>query len=163
MKKLISLTAFLLSAFTVSAQVKQEVIASAGGYNKSADNSLTISWTLGETIVPTYTSSDGSLILTHGFQQKLIMVDVEKNLEVPVTVTIYPNPAGESVNIRFETPVDKQIMIQLVDGQGKIIKNDKIEATFLEKTLNLQDIPAGTYFLRLIKGKVANVYKIVKL
>ncbi len=163
MKKLISLTAILLSAFTVSAQVKQEVIASAGGYNKSADNSLTISWTLGETIVPTYTSSDGSLILTHGFQQKLIMVDVEKNLEVPVTVTIYPNPAGESVNIRFETPVDKQIMIQLVDGQGKIIKNDKIEATFLEKTLNLQDIPAGTYFLRLIKGKVANVYKIVKL
>ncbi|HPC98756.1 MAG TPA: T9SS type A sorting domain-containing protein [Bacteroidales bacterium] len=163
MKKLISLTAILLSAFTVSAQVKQEVIASAGGYNKSADNSLTISWTLGETIVPTYTSSDGSLILTHGFQQKLIMVDVEKNLEVPVTVTIYPNPAGESVNIRFETPFDKQIMIQLVDGQGKIIKNDKIEATLLEKTLNLQDIPAGTYFLRLIKGKVANVYKIVKL
>jgi len=163
MKKLILLTAILVSALTATAQVKQEVIASAGGYNKSADNSITISWTLGETIVPTYTSSDGSLILTHGFQQKLIMVDVEKNLEVPVKVTIYPNPAGESVNIRFESPVDNQIMIQLVDGQGKIIKNDKIEVTLMEKTLNLQDIPSGTYFLRLIKGKLANVYKIVKL
>lgn len=163
MKKLILLSIILISAFTLSAQVKQEVIASAGGQNKSADNSISISWTLGETIVPTYVSADGSLILTHGFQQKLIIDNVEKNLEVPVSVTIYPNPAGESVNIRFESPVDTQIMIQLLDGQGRIIRNDKIEPTLLEKILNLQDIPSGTYFLRLIKGKLSNVYKIVKL
>jgi len=153
----------LLLSFAVNAQVKQEVIASAGGYNKSADNSISISWTLGETIVPTFTSQDGSLILTHGFQQKLIITAVEENLEVPVKVTIYPNPASELVNIQFESATDKEITLYLLDSQGKLVKTDKIEISTMDKTINLQDLPAGIYYLRLTKGKLVNVYKVVKL
>jgi hypothetical protein len=153
----------LLAVSVGAQQIKQEVIAAAGGYNKSADNSISISWTLGETIIPTFKSQDGTLILTHGFQQKLIITNVEENLEEPVNVTIYPNPTSETIKILFETVTDKEISVYLLDAQGKLVKTDKIETTILEKQIDMQDLPAGIYYLRLIKGKLVNVYKVVKL
>jgi hypothetical protein len=157
---IIILTLFSLAAVS---QVKQEVIASAGGYNKSADNTISISWTLGETIVPTFTSQDGSLILTHGFQQKLIITAVEETLEEMVKVNIYPNPASEIINIQFQSATDKEILLYLLDSRGGVVKTDRIEVATFEKTIDLQDVPAGIYFIRLIKGKLINVYKVVKL
>jgi hypothetical protein len=154
----------ILCAISVGAQqIKQEVIASAGGYSTSSDKSVSISWTLGETVIPTLTSGDRSLILTHGFQQKLIISSVEENFEDPVNVTVFPNPAGESIKIQFKSAIDKEILISLLDAQGKLVRTDQIEATVLVKQINLQDLPAGVYYLRLTKGKLVNVYKVVKL
>jgi len=164
MKRNILIIVMTLLGLSVGAQqIKQEVIASAGGYNKSQDNSITISWTLGETIIPTFTSQDGSLILTHGFQQKLIITTVDENLEELVQVTIYPNPASEIINIQFEKAVDKEILVYLLDAQGKLVRTDQIEATVIDKKINVQDLPAGIYYIRLTKGKLVNVYKVVKL
>lgn len=164
MKKNILILIMTFFVLSVGAQqIKQEVIASAGGYNKSSDNSVSISWTLGETIIPTFTSQDGSLILTHGFQQKLIITTVDENLEELVRVTIFPNPANEMINIQFEKVVDKEILLYLLDAQGKLVKTGQIEPDVREKTINLQDLPAGIYYLRLTKGKLINVYKVVKL
>lgn len=156
--------AMILCAYSVVAQqINQEVIATAGGFNTSSDKSVSISWTLGETIIPTLVSSDGSLILTHGFQQRLTVSSVEENFEDPVDVTVFPNPAGESINIQFKSAIDKEILISLLDAQGKLVRTDQIEVTALIKQMNLQDLPAGVYYLRLTKGKLVNVYKVVKL
>ena len=162
-RNLLILISLLLGLSVGAQQIKQEVIASAGGYNKSADNTISISWTLGETIIPTFTSQDGSIILTHGFQQKLIITTVEESLEDLVQVTIYPNPTSEMINIRFQSATDKEILVSLLDAQGKLVKTDRIDVAVLDKTINMQDVPAGLYYLRLTKGKLVNVYKVVKL
>jgi hypothetical protein len=148
----------LLLALSASAQ-KQEVIASAGGYN--VNGNLTISWTLGETIIPTF--QNGNLILTHGFQQQLIVTAIEEKLEDVVKVTVYPNPATDNINIRFEEPLDGEVTIRLLNSQGKLVKTDVMEVTAVEKQINLQDLPSGAYFLKLTKDKLSNVYKVVKL
>jgi hypothetical protein len=164
MKRSILILFIALLAVSVGAQqIKQEVISSAGGFNKSADNSISISWTLGETIIPTFTSQDGTLILTHGFQQKLLIVSVEENLAELVQVTIFPNPTSETINIEFETVPSDEISVYLLDAQGKLVKTDQIEAAVSVKRINMQDLPAGIYYLRLTKGKLSNVYKVVKL
>jgi hypothetical protein len=139
---------------------KQDVIASAGGYNATAD--ISISWTLGETIVPTYENIPSNLILTHGFQPQLIITAVEKILENVVNITIYPNPASDIVTITFDEAVDDEIQVSFLNAQGKLVKTDIIEATMAEKQINLQDLPGGIYFLKLTKGKLSNVYKVVK-
>jgi hypothetical protein len=144
-------------------QIKQEVIASAGGYNVASGNAISISWTLGETIVPTFTSQDGSLILTHGFQQKLIITTIEDNLLNSVKITVYPNPTSEVINVDFDTPTDGEILIYLLDNKGGLVKTTKIEAATTSKEINMQDLPSGIYYLRLTKGKLVNVYKVVKL
>lgn len=159
MKRSISLLIMIVFALSVTAQVKQEVIASAGGYN--VNGGLSISWTLGETIIPTF--QNGNLILTHGFQQQLIVTAIEENLDVLVNIKVYPNPASDVVNIQFEEPADGEVVITLMDSQGKLVKRDLIEKAMTEKQMNLQDLPGGIYYLRMIKGKLVNVYKVVKL
>lgn len=161
MKQYIFILVLILFALSASSQVKQEVIASAGGYN--VNGALSISWTLGETIIPTFTSQDGSLILTHGFQQKLIITAVEENIDLLVNIKVYPNPASEVVNIQFEEPIDGEIVVAILDSQGKLVKRETVEADMVEKQISLQGFPAGIYYLRLTKGKLVNVYKVVKL
>jgi hypothetical protein len=151
----------MLSVLTMTAQVKHEVIASAGGYNNNGG--LSISWTLGETLVPTFKSQDGSLSLAHGFQQQLIITAIEENIDAEVHIKVYPNPASDVINIEFEFPVDNEIIITILDSNGRLVKRDVIEETMTKKEINLQDVSGGIYYLRLIKGKLINVYKVVIL
>ncbi|MBK7133180.1 MAG: T9SS type A sorting domain-containing protein [Bacteroidales bacterium] len=159
MKRLIFILFAMFSVFSVYGQVKQEVIASAGGYNTGGN--LSISWTLGETIIPTF--KNGNLILTHGFQQQLIITSVEENIDILVNIKVFPNPASDNLNIRFEEPIDGEVVITIIDSQGRLIKTETIEATTTEKQISLQELGGGVYFLRMTKGKLVNVYKVVKL
>jgi hypothetical protein len=140
---------------------RQEVISSAGGYN--VNNGLSISWTLGETIIPTFKSADNSLILTHGFQQQLYITAIEENLEEILKVNIYPNPASEIVNIHFDIQLEGDMKLFILDSQGSQVLSVLAESGLFEKQVNLQGLPAGIYYLKLTKGKLINVYKIVKL
>ena len=159
MKRFIFVFTVILFAFSASAQIKQEVIASAGGYNVTSN--ISISWTLGETIIPTFTSPN--LILTHGFQQQVIVTAVLENFENQVKITVFPNPASDNVKIVFEELVDGEVKIFMLNSLGKLVKTDFIEPAMIEKEINLQDLPAGVYYFRLIKGNLSNVYKVVKL
>ena len=159
MKRFICLLLTMLFVISAGAQAKQEVIASAGGYN--VGGGLSISWTLGETIIPTFKSGD--LILTHGFQQQVIITTVEENIDVLVDIKVFPNPASDIITIQFESPVTGEIALTILDSQGRLVKKDMIEINMSEKKINLQDIAAGIYYLRLTKGKLVNVYKVVKL
>lgn len=159
MKRYFAVLIAVIFSLSVSAQVKQEVIASAGGYNVAGG--ISISWTLGETIIPTFTN--GGLTLTHGFQQQLIVTTVEENIDILVSVKVYPNPVSDIINILFEEVVESEINLTLLDSQGRLVKKDVIEATVSEKQINMQDLAAGVYYLRLTKGKLVNVYKVIKL
>jgi hypothetical protein len=160
MKRYLFIFIIILIAINAGAQnTKQEVVASAGGYDVNGD--LSISWTLGETIIPTF--QNGDLILTHGFQQQLVITTVEENFEFLVNVTVYPNPASDIVNIQFESPVEGDVDLTVINSQGKVVKADIIESATLDKQINFQDLPAGIYYLRLHKGNLINVYKVVKL
>jgi len=143
--------------------VKQKVIASAGGYDEAGG--ISISWTLGETIISTFRDDpeNPTIMLTHGFQQQIIVTTVEENLEILVNVTVYPNPASEVLNIRFEKPLDSDMNLVLLSQDGRLVKRDVIEATTFEKQMSMENLPSGIYFLRLIKGKLSNVYKVVRL
>jgi hypothetical protein len=161
MKRYIFILIAVLLTCVVNAQVKQEVIASAGGYN--SNGGLSISWTLGETIIPTFKSADNSLILTHGFQQQVIVTTIEEKIDVFVIVKVYPNPVSDLVNIQFDSPLESEIVMTILDSQGRLVKKDVIETNSVEKQINMQEFPAGIYYLRLIKGIQTNVYKVVKL
>lgn len=161
MKRLILFIAFLLPVALASGQQKLEVIASAGGY--SVATGISISWTLGETIIPNFTSPDGTIKLAHGFQQKLVITKVEELIEETVSVTVYPNPASDYVRIEFEQEIDSEIRISLIDFRGKVIRADLIAAGTLIHELNMQTLSSGIYYIRLQKGKFVNVYRVVKL
>ena len=161
MRRIVLFIFSLMFALSLQAQIIQEVIASAGGYNSSGE--VLLSWTLGETVVPTFSSHDGSVIITHGFQQQLIVTAVEENINEPVSIKVFPNPVSEVLNLQFNTPVEREINIDILDFQGKLVRSDFIGPSVTNKQINLQEIPAGIYYLRLSDRKHLNVYKVVKL
>lgn len=174
MKRFVPFFTAILFAYSALAQEgqKQDVISSAGGYSVAGTgvNKISISWTLGETIVSTYEyhGADPSkdITLTQGFQQPDTIVKIVtelENIDILVNVLVYPNPASENVNIQFEAPVDGLVVMVFLDSQGKLLQRDLIEPGMVEKQINMQDLPSGIYYLRLTKGKLVNVYKVVKL
>jgi hypothetical protein len=165
MRSLLTLLVVLSFTATVFAQnVKQQVISSAGGFDKSSDNSVSLSWTLGELVISNLKSVDNELILTQGFQQsKLLLTDVKTNQELGVTITVFPNPTSEFVNIRLETPLDEEAIIDLAGPDGHVILNDNILPGSLMMQINMLEYPGGTYILRIKNGIKQNVYKIIKL
>jgi hypothetical protein len=161
MRRFILFLAVILPATIVFGQQKLEVISSAGGYNVSGG--ISISWTLGETIIPNFTSPDGSITLAHGFQQKLVITKVEETIIEQVLVTVYPNPANEYVRIAFDQPVDSEIRLSVIDFRGKVILTGLIGTGTSLYEIDMQDMSSGIYYLRLQKGKFLNVYRVVKL
>jgi len=159
MKRCLSIFFLVIPAIALNAQVKHEVVASAGDY--STNGGVSISWTLGETVIPAY--QNGDVILTNGFQQQLIVATLEKNLDLQVEIIIYPNPASDMLNVQFGSPTEEAMALYLIDNSGRVVKTITVEASSSEKQINMQDMAAGLYYLKLIKGKLSNVYKVVKL
>jgi hypothetical protein len=66
-----------------------------------------------------------------------------------VRVSVYPNPAQDYLTFAFEKPVDgSELIIYNLDGQ--MVKSDLINGK--EKTLQVGELPAGTYYFHLLDG-----------
>ncbi len=67
-------------------------------------------------------------------------------------ISLYPNPAGESLNIELYSQKDANISVQVINQTGQLML-DKTEtlATGNNKTsLNTSGLPNGYYTLKLI-------------
>lgn len=66
-------------------------------------------------------------------------------------IVVFPNPASELVNLRFELPaILEDAVLELLDNQGRVLQNVQVKGNG-EQTIqmNVSDLPAGTYFCRL--------------
>lgn len=66
--------------------------------------------------------------------------------------TVFPNPASDAVNVAFEMPADGTAYLQLLDLNGRVVRDRDMDMEKGPRTLSLrvQDLQAGTYDLRLI-------------
>ncbi|MEN8203436.1 MAG: T9SS type A sorting domain-containing protein [Bacteroidota bacterium] len=124
------------------------VIGSGGGY--AENESISLSWTLGELAVNTL--SGGDFMLTQGFQQPLTLgVGMIAN-EANWNISVYPNPVNDELHIRFDIPYQDGFMIEIQDVTGRLIRQ------ILHKKVNPGDIlvintstyPTGIYFLKVL-------------
>lgn len=161
------LTTFLVFMFVLSVsgqEIKQQVVASAGGFDVSGDNSISLSWTLGELVIATVESSSGDIVLTQGFHQSKLVIDmIQKNPELGVEVTVFPNPTSELVNINFSAPLVGETDIYLNSADGRLVYSGKVLPGDLLKQINIQQYTSGTYILRIQNGIRINIYKVIKL
>jgi hypothetical protein len=62
-------------------------------------------------------------------------------------VQVFPNPAGNYVQIKFATPLNRFSTIQIVDAMGKLVKREQVSQQQTE--LNTSDLSNGIYSLIL--------------
>jgi len=82
----------------------------------------------------------------------IAVLGVESAVPLPtLDIVIFPNPASELVNLRFELPIVlEDAILELFDNQGRVLRNVQVNGAG-EQTIqmNVSDLPAGTYFCRL--------------
>ena len=86
------------------------------------------------------------------------LADIEKKHGI----SVYPNPAPEKINVSISSlEVGETADIYLSDEQGKILLSKKQNSTLAE--VDLSNLKAGIYYLRVFIKSENITYKIVKL
>jgi len=138
-------------------QISQSI--STGGGN-GTNNQANLDWTIGQITVSTL--SDNNSILTQGLHQgSIIITNIDYNNSSSFSISVYPNPALERINIVISHNED--LVYEFFDINGKLILNGKL--LNLENVINLNEFLIGEYILKIVnkKGHSFKTYKISKL
>ena len=73
---------------------------------------------------------------------------------------IYPVPAPTVITVEINKPIKGKIMIVISDTEGNIIRN--IESAETKLAINIEDLPSGMYFAKVISGDDIKSVKIIK-
>ena len=163
MLKRLFIIGVLLAGMHAHAQtLSPEVQASSGDYSTSANASL--SWTLGEVAVETYSS--GSNIITQGFQQPELLITKVEEAAAGIAVSIYPNPSAGQVSIAFSSTEARKVEMQVLDMSGKLVsKHEEALAQGAQTvSIDLTSLAAGQYMLKITdtKNNTRSTYNIQK-
>jgi hypothetical protein len=105
-------------------------------------------------------SNEGKGVFRYDFEELPEVPDTVDQIEYPPltnqanhnvnheSITIYPNPASEYININAETPLRKMVLINM---QGQIIKElYPGKSTII---MNISDVTSGIYLLKIWNDK----------
>jgi hypothetical protein len=132
-----------------------EVWASAGDFYKSAGMSVT--WTMGETMIETYAEPSDNLMLTQGFNQptKLLTAIAEQPQNISPIFSVYPNPTSGILRIKLSKPYDRQVEVSLFNTLGQLIQSESWlpNSATTEMEISLENLANGVYFLQISSGE----------
>ena len=90
-----------------------------------------------------------------------------KNLvgENAVLLPIYPNPASNNVTLELLLTIDSDVSLELLDARGRLIRTivstQTLDAGFYSYDVDISQIQAGTYFVRMRNGDVDVMNKLI--
>ena len=78
---------------------------------------------------------------------------------------IYPNPASNQVTIEMLITQDADVSLELLDARGRLIKTilptQSLASGLYTYDVDISQIQAGTYFVRMRNGDVDVVNKLI--
>lgn len=139
----------LMTGILLSLSMQSQSLVSSAGESFS-NESLQISWSLGELVVETFTSD--SYIITQGLHQSLLSPNsiMEGKNNADGDYSIYPNPTNDELFIKFnekQNPENRANRIIIYDTQGRAILEENILNNPHEIGISMLD--GGLYYLKL--------------
>lgn len=105
----------------------------------------------------------GGWLPTQVFQIK-IDEDAMVSTEDPIhqaNIRLFPNPADEKVQVVFEEEWNEFMQVELLNLQGQLLQTKRGFPSAQAFQFDVQDYPAGVYFLRLRAGGASRSFKLV--
>ena len=94
---------------------------------------------------------------------KTIVIRVQR--DILMDASVYPNPASQFLTIDLQAGVRSDVTVHLLDVEGRLIKSNLIEAQEIDGKekfrVNITDIEAGTYILRVSIGAKVFSHKVL--
>jgi len=150
-----ALLAFFFALSTVSAQ---QVVASGGNHHEACE--ISISWTLGETVIETFTTEENTL--TQGFHQpQLTVVAVDEIVKLGYMITAFPNPVQNYVTLSVEAENYENLTFRLYDFNGRLIEQNPIQGNLTN--VSFEALNPAVYFITILEeNKKITTLKIIK-
>ena len=142
-------------------QFNPSVISNGGGLMSNANAKLT--FTIGEAV--TGDVSNASAIFTQGFQQKWIVGTGIDDIKPNSSIVVYPNPASDIINIKYEKGNQGKTTIEIMDVNGRILLHQNMKNNSTETQINFAEYEEAIYYIRITSstGKLLGTYKIQKI
>ena len=105
---------------------------------------------------------DGSYVFSNVVSVKVAQDNLSNQ---KVLMDVYPNPVTNQINIDLTTEFDSQIDGGIYDAIGQLIKkvdNNSVTAGKTSMKMDISELPAGTYLLRMQVGKQVIFEKVSK-
>jgi hypothetical protein len=122
--------------------------------------------TLGGMYLITYTVTDGTTLCSNA-DTASITVDICSGIIASTSdfneITVYPNPASETIYISVGNTNFSQLTVSIVDIQGKEVYNEKntnVTAGY-NKQINIEKFAKGVYYIKLNTGNDSKVQKLI--
>jgi hypothetical protein len=136
-----------------------EAVSSAG--NSFTGSTIGISWNLGEVMTATFSGAD--YMFSQGFHQDFSAAPITSSSIVHATgsVSIYPNPVSDLLNISYEGNGNVQHQVQILTLDGRLLLETNYNTRHV---VNLETYPSGYYIINLIdeNKRVLETSKLVK-
>ena len=163
MKKLVLvISCSVLSAAGFSQSKTLELNPAAGDFYTGSD--FTLSWTIGEGIIETFSNDD--MVLTQGFQQPSLKITlIEESDEGNFQINVYPNPTSDFLTINIVSEDEISCTTSLYDMAGRLLYSKALKGSELTENINLTKYSSDLYILRILdsKGKLLQTYKVQKI
>lgn len=88
--------------------------------------------------------------------------EVEQSLTL--SMNVYPNPATDVVNIKYTLEKASDVEIVILDELGRMIRavqKDQMGVGEQTAQINIADLPAGVYYVRMVAGDVVETKGII--
>ncbi|MBP7346606.1 MAG: hypothetical protein RL135_2570 [Bacteroidota bacterium] len=177
--KFVKLTALLMLAFNVQAQLLEPSTLNSTGGNYVFRGAPTIPnfslvWSVGEsTLIETFSVNGGMYLLTQGVLQPFVPVDLQT---VPILgwnkeeVKYYPNPVSTQLQFDLFSNDTGRVVLRILDLLGNThgVREFEYKTLPVNQKIDFSKYASGPYYLMLSlysKGQLKKhgVFKILKL
>lgn len=162
---LATMLASCLSYICSAQSIGPATLNAAGGSAEVAGN--TYEWSVGEMVLVNTAITPG-LVVTQGTLQPMAQGTGINNKPALAGLNIYPNPASDQLNIKFNIARDLDVVLKLTDisGREQYLKQIKNHNGSELITIDFKPYAAGIYMLQVEttdKTKIyTNTFKVVK-
>ena len=150
----------LLFVLSATMSFAQNAVTVSGG--EANGNSGSVSYSIGQTFYSANVGSNGQV--SEGVQQPYEIYDVTEVQSVisgAISLSAFPNPTSDFLNLRIDGDYIDGLSCAMFDISGKEIMQQRITSS--QTSLDVQQLPPATYFVRVTKGKnEVKTFKIVK-
>lgn len=150
----------LLFVLSATMSFAQNAVTVSGG--EANGNSGSVSYSIGQTFYSANVGSNGQVC--EGVQQPYEIYDVTEVQSVisgAISLSAFPNPTSDFLTLRIDGDYIDGLSCAMFDISGKEIMQQRITSS--QTSLDVQQLPPATYFVRVTKGKnEVKTFKIVK-
>jgi len=158
--KQLKLSTILLLGLELTGLQAQESVNSTGVNASGSGGS--VSYSVGQVVYTTNTGTSGFVAL--GVQQPYeisVVTGLEEAKGINLSVSAYPNPTTDFLQLKVESEKLKDLSYQLYDMNGKLLQTKAL--TDKETQINLSNYVPATYFVKVIaESKSIKEFKIIK-